>query len=132
MNITNTYRPEETTTATVTKVWNDNDNAAGMRPAIVRVKLSNGTSHVLSEHNHWTVTVTDLPKYKDGAEIRYTWSEQAVLGYKLTDVSVAGNTTVLTNTYVPPHEPTPPTIIEDLPTPLGIDVEINHVGDCFD
>ncbi|MBQ9264175.1 MAG: Cna B-type domain-containing protein [Clostridia bacterium] len=134
MNITNTYRAEEVTSVTVTKVWDDNNNAAGMRPANLRVTLSNGSSYVLNAGNNWTVTVNDLPKFRNGVEIAYTWSEQAVLGYKQTDVTVVGNTTIFTNTYQRPYTPTPnQTItIDDLPVALGLGVEINHVGDCFD
>ena len=95
--------------------------------------LSNGTSYALSEANNWTVTVYNLPKYFKGEEIRYTWSEQTVPGYKQTGVAVDGDTTTFTNTYtLPPTPGTPPVPIDEYGTPLGIDVIINHVGDCFD
>ena len=94
--------------------------------------MSNGKKYVLNAGNNWTVTVTDLPKYENGTEIKYTWSEQTVIGYRQTNVTVTGDTTIFTNTYQPPYKPDEPIIIDDTPTPLSIDVEINHVGDCFD
>ena len=58
----------------------------------------------------------------------------------------ATNTTVITNTYnryEPPEDTTtdgeppkfpgnPLTDIDDYGTPLGVEVILNHVGDCFD
>ena len=130
--LTNTHEPELVST-TVRKVWRDNDNRAKLRPTVLLVTLSNGTSYALSEANNWTVTVDNLPKYFKGEEIRYTWSEQTVLGYKQTGVAVDGDTTTFTNTYtLPPTPGTPPVPIDEYGTPLGIDVIINHVGDCFD
>ena len=84
--------------------------------------------------------MTDLPRYdSNGNEIRYEWTEQSVLGYT-SSVNVTGDVTIFTNSYgtTPDTPPTPPvphnrtTIIEEPPTPLGIEVIINHVGDCFD
>ena len=64
-----------------------------------------------------------------------------MLGYTQTKVVTTGDVTYFTNTYnvVLPPPPTPgkpdtpkkPTI-ENHVTPLGIEVIINHVGDCFD
>jgi hypothetical protein len=132
--LTNTHEPELVST-TVTKVWDDNDNGAHARPAILRVHLSNGNDYYLSEKNNWTVTVNNLPKYRNGELITYTWSEQTVAGYTLTDVTIQGNATIFTNTYSVPTPPGPlPTteIIDEYGTPLGVEVIINHVGDCFD
>jgi hypothetical protein len=135
--LTNTHTPE-LTSATVTKVWDDSNNAAGLRPAILRVTLSNGRTYVLSASNNWTVTVNDLPKYYAGQPVHYTWSEQSVLGYTQTNAVTVGEVTTFTNTYRLPLPPTPgnpgkPYItIDDYGTPLGINVMINHVGDCFD
>jgi len=144
MTVTNHYIPD-TTSATVRKVWNDNDNATGIRPGAIVCTLSNGTSVTLSDANGWTATVTDLPLTMNGKKVSYTWSEQTVLGYTLTGNETSGTTTVLTNTIVEePDEPgegkNPPTkrrgtsllVIEDYGTALGVDVIINHTGDCFD
>ena len=109
----------------------------------LRVTLSNGRSYTLNAGNNWTVKVDNLPKYFNGQEIRYTWSEQTVLGYT-SEIRVVDNVTVFTNHYRitppgPPDEPgrprvpgTPVYIFEDYNTPLGVEVMINHVGDCFD
>ena len=103
--ITNTHETA-TTKVTVQKVWEDADNQDGIRPASLRVKLLANGEHTgkrltLNEDNGWTVTVDKLPKYEKGKEIKYTWTEATVEGYKLTDTSVKGTVTTLTNTHVP-------------------------------
>ncbi|MBQ6517571.1 MAG: Cna B-type domain-containing protein, partial [Anaerolineaceae bacterium] len=99
-NVTNTHTPE-VTTATVTKVWEDADNQDGRRPANLTVMLSNYGTVTLNEANGWTATVENLPKYGDGKLISYTWTEgEMPEGYELTDTSVNGTVTTLTNTYV--------------------------------
>ena len=140
---TNTHIPE-LTSVSVSKIWQDNDNASHMRPATLRVTLSDGQSVILSEANGWAATIKNLPVYKHGEKVDYTWSEQEVLGYTQTSVIITDDMTVFTNTYrhrppPPPDTPVPPNVpgeplieIEDYGTPLGIEVIINHVGDCFD
>jgi len=103
------------------------------------VTLSNGETYYLSAANGWTVTVSGLPKFVNGVEARYTWSEQSVLGYTQTSAVTNGNMTTFTNRFTSPVLPDngnpgkPPVyIFEDYDTPLGIEVIINHVGDCFD
>ncbi len=96
---TNHYDPEQTT-ATVTKIWVDNDNQDGIRPTSLTVTLSNGTQVTLNAANGWTATVEGLPKYANGVEIVYTWDEGEVEGYTLS-TSVNGTTTTLTNTHIP-------------------------------
>lgn len=138
----NRHTPE-TVSATVTKVWDDADNAAGLRPANLRVRLSNGSIYYLNERNGWTVTVEGLPAYEYGAPIVYTWSEQSVLGYTSTS-RTEGAVTTFTNHFFgelcPEYEGRKVIrlrnnsliIIEDLPTPLGLGGIINHVGDTFE
>ena len=133
-NITNTYTPvpDEKTEATIKKVWNDDNNADGKRPASIVVTLSNGTAVTLSATNNWTVTVPDLPKYDaSGAEIRYTWSEPSMPeGYRLTSTVVNGTVTTLTNTYTKqtdtnnPLQPTPPNVpnVPDVPNVPNVPV----------
>ena len=107
--------------------------------------LSTGNDYYLTEDNNWTVTVDNLPKYKNGLEIEYTWSEQTVVGYTQTNVELTTandgtKVTTFTNRYrvttppTPGNPPptTPPVEIEEYETPLNIRVLINHVGDCFD
>jgi hypothetical protein len=141
---TNTHVPE-LTSVFVSKIWQDYDNEAGMRPATLRVTLSDGQTVILSADNGWAASIDNLPVYKHGEKVTYTWSEQVVLGYT-SDVKVNGNMTVFTNTYrerpePPPDTPVPPKVpgtptnlieIDDYQTALGVQVVINHVGDCFD
>ena len=138
--ITNIYTPE-LTSATVKKVWSDNGNSAKLRPGSIYAVLSNGSRDVatviLNEQNGWTATVNNLPTVVNGAPVTYTWREQEVLGYRQTGNTVEGSVTTFTNTlYARPNKPnspgTPYLIIEEYGTPLGVEIVINHVGDCFD
>ena len=75
---------------------------------------------------------------------RYSGTEQDVPGYAATKITISGNTTIFTNGLrnreenPPEDKPVPEKhgnaylVIEDYGTPLGVDVVINHVGDCFD
>ena len=141
-NIRNNYVPE-VTSATVRKVWDDNNNAEKMRPSSIHVTLSNGTTVLLSEENNWTATINNLPTRVNGKPVTYTWTEQTVIAYKLSKTERQGNTTIFTNvfTQVPkiPEGPKKPTTpegtwqkFEEYTTPLGVQTIINHVGDCFD
>ena len=145
-NVVNDYVPE-TVSASVTKIWDDENDAAGMRPLSVAMSLSNGRETVavavLNESNGWSRTVNNLPAMLDGQPAVYTWTEQQTLGYTLTDLQENGNNAVFTNTaYVRPavEEANLPQrrpgntfyIFEDYETPLGVEIMINHVGDCFD
>ena len=138
-----TPTPEPATTSvTVRKVWNDNNDASHLRPASLRVTLSNGMSVTLSAANGWSATISDLPAENNGQPITYTWQEAEPLGYIQTGYTVNGNVTTITNSLwqrpTPPPSvrvpvPNDPTInIDDYGTPLSIGVEINHVGDTFD
>ena len=103
--ITNTH-VTETTEATVKKVWNDSNDQDGKRPAELTVNLMNGNTVVrtvtLNAGNNWTAKVTGLAKKADGTDIAYSWSEGSMpTGYSLTDTSVDGTVTTLTNTYAP-------------------------------
>jgi hypothetical protein len=140
--LTNAHTPE-TTEATVQKVWNDNNNKLGLRPASVTVTLSNGQTVQLSAANGWSATVENLPATKDGRPITYTWTERSVPEYVLTDTQANGNETVITNSLwerppvpedeVPPKVPGRPVVVlDEYETPLGVEVMINHVGDCFE
>ncbi len=108
MNVTNRYREdgghEEKIDITITKKWEDNDNAAKKRPTTIKVNLKNGdlvvASAELSESNNWTQTIKDLPlKDAQGKEIDYKVEEVSVPGYTTV---IEGNKTVgftITNTY---------------------------------
>ena len=96
--LTNTHTPE-TVDLTVKKVWDDNNAAA--RPENLTVYLKKGSTMVqqitLNAANSWTATVTGLPKYEAGTEIKYSWDEAAVTGYTLASNTTEGQVTTLTN-----------------------------------
>ncbi len=98
---------------------------------------------ILTQENGWQATITGLPKYADGKEIEYSWTEQEIVGYKQKSRTTNGNVTTFTNELVgipqPPEGykyPKAPggnyAFFEEYPTALGVEVYINHVGDCFD
>ena len=98
---------------------------------------------VLSDANGWTATVTDLPTRVNRQEMHYSWSEHEVIGYVLTDVQQNGTMMTFTNTLwsrpeleegeqAPKVAGTVWYVFEEYETPLGVEVMINHVGDCFD
>lgn len=146
-NIVNHYLPEMTS-STVIKVWDDNNNDLNHRPISIVMTLSveggeKVTSVSLSKDNGWTETVNNLPTIVNGQIAHYVWTEQQVLGYKLREAIEVGNTWTFTNVSL--ETPTtgtpkgktkgrgkPTTELEDYDTPLGVNVMINHVGDCFD
>ena len=111
------------------------------------MSLSNGTeivaTVVLNDENGWTATVNNLPAMVNGQPATYTWTEQAVVGYTLQNTATEGNTSVFTNARwerPPVEEAKKPKkapgnmffIFEEYETPLGVEIMINHVGDCFD
>ena len=140
-NIRNNYKPE-LTSVSVRKIWKDNNNEQGLRPVSIVMMLSNGMSVVLNSGNHWTATIENLPAWIDGKPAKYTWTEQTVFGYKLLYMRTEGTLTTFTNTDKKPETPEegkkpktpgkPVENIEDYDTPLGVEIMINHVGDCFD
>ncbi|MBP5204480.1 Cna B-type domain-containing protein, partial [bacterium] len=100
--ITNEYIPQ-TTSVTVSKIWDDNNNQDGKRPESIVVTLSNGDTVTLSDANNWSATIDNLPVYANGEKITYTWDEGTIAEYNLTDTTVdeTGYVTTLTNTHVP-------------------------------
>ena len=99
--ILNKHTPE-TVDVKVIKVWDDANDQDGKRPESLKVTLSNGTEVELNEGNSWTATVKDLPKYKDGKEIVYTWTEEDLPeGYELVSNNTEGLVTTITNKHIP-------------------------------
>ena len=99
--LTNTHTPE-TTEASVMKIWDDDHNRDGKRPQELIFTLSNNQTVTLNEANEWRAVIRGLPKYKDGSEIEYTWSEGAVpQGYSITDIKTEGTMTTFTDSYIP-------------------------------
>lgn len=90
------------TSRSVSKVWDDRDNAAGTRPSSLLVTLRNGSTTVfstrLNEENGWHAVVSNLPVLENGSSITYTWYEQAVGGgYRAVSSTTSsdGNTTLV-------------------------------------
>ena len=110
---TNTHIPEKVE-ASVTKVWNDNNNQDGKRPTGITVKLYGKAGEAaaeeilemtLNEANNWKYTKTDLLKFKNGAAYTYYWTEETQLpGYTVKAAQQNGEksfVTTLTNTHAP-------------------------------
>ena len=100
LNITNTYE-KQTTSYSVQKVWEDNNNQLQVRPDSVTVQLYadknpvEGKTVVLSNGNNWKYEWTGLDKYNaDGNKI--TYSAKEVGGNPNYSVSYDGNK--ITNT----------------------------------
>ena len=107
---TNKHTPE-TTTATVTKDWVDNDDNDNLRPTSVVVKLlandtDTGKTVTLTSTDKWaSKTLYKLDKYSGGVLINYTWEEVLpdelkaayTPSYELTDKDT--NTWKITNTH---------------------------------
>ena len=140
-NVINTYETE-LTSASVSKIWIGDDH-----PSSITVTLSNGQSVVLSDANGWSATINNLPVTVNGQTVTYTWTEAQVPGYRQVSVMTNGNSTVFTNEKIEtpkiPEEqqevvrrPQTPgvtlQVFEEYDTALGVNIIINHVGDCFD
>jgi hypothetical protein len=141
--VTNDYNPE-TTTASVYKIWDDNDNERNLRPKNIAVTLlPTGKIYMLTAANDWSLTVDNLPTKLNGEDVTYSWKEEESVGYVLAGTEVSGNSVVFYNhaTNVPkipewmPQAKVPGDmwfIFEEYETALGGEILINHVGDCFD
>ena len=80
--LTNTHAVE-TTQVGVTKVWDDADNADGLRPDSVKVELladgaATGKTVTLNAGNNWTHTWDNLAKKAGGKDVAYTVREAEV------------------------------------------------------
>ena len=93
MTVTNSHTPA-TTSVTVNKKWEDENNQDGKRPESITVKLlANGEQAKDADGNdlvatitpdangNWTYTWSELDKYKAGEKITYTVEENAVENY---------------------------------------------------
>ena len=99
--LTNTHTPS-TVDIPVTKIWVDNDNQDGLRPAKITVKLLANGGEVarkdITSETDWKETFTGLPKFKDGKEIVYTLQEEKVENYS---PSIDQKSYTITNTHTP-------------------------------
>ena len=99
--ITNSYSPE-TVDVKATKNWDDANNQDGKRPTKITINLLADGKKVDSKEvqaaadGTWTVEFTKLAKYKDGKEIKYTVTEEAVAEYEATITDFT-----ITNKYAP-------------------------------
>lgn len=81
ISITNTYK-KQTTSYSVQKEWDDNNNALNNRPSTIQVQLQSklgdgeftkdGGAITLSQDNNWTYTWNDLPSSNDEGT-KYTY-----------------------------------------------------------
>ena len=104
-SLINTHIPE-TIDIPVAKVWNDNRNQDGVRPASVTVNLlADGvqvrTRVMTGTGNRWTYTFEGLPRFAAGREIVYTLTENPVNGYTAAIAGSAANGFTVTNTHTP-------------------------------
>lgn len=119
--ITNTYEPE-LTDISVEKLWDDDDDSAGMRPKEIEVTLTgvitidgktekvvSKTAKISETNGKWTCEWKDLSVYLKGEKIVYTVEESEVKYYSADVVDNKDGTFTITNTYVAPEpEPEPP------------------------
>ncbi|MBO5056304.1 MAG: Cna B-type domain-containing protein, partial [Lachnospiraceae bacterium] len=123
-DVTNKYTPEETEVK-VTKVWEDNGDEDGIRPAKIMVQLYEdrlfdkkvGDPVELSVENGWTYVWTKLPRTKLFSNINYTVKELGAVdaegkvidieGYTCTISEDTTNNIVITNSHEPTPKPTP-------------------------
>ena len=119
--LTNKHTPEKTSLS-VTKKWDDSDNAAGARPDSITLNLYREgelyrTQKVTPDASgEWSYTFKGLDKYKDGVEINYSVEEELVPGYIAT-YSEGG---LITNRYYPYGDLTLSKNIENT-TPASVD-----------
>ena len=119
--LTNKHTPEKTSLS-VTKKWDDSDNAAGARPDSITLNLYREgelyrTQKVTPDASgEWSYTFKGLDKYKDGVEINYSVEEELVPGYIAT-YSEGG---LITNRYYPYGDLTLSKNIENA-TPASVD-----------
>ena len=97
----------------VTKVWEDNNNAANKRPTNVTAVLTgDGKTYkqqlseenaTIENNNNWEYTFINLPKYNSiGEEINYVLSEEGSNKFYLTHIDQENK--IITNTFTIPDE----------------------------
>jgi hypothetical protein len=111
------------------KVWNDQNNAAGGRPAAITVRLYQNDVEIAAQtvtaENNWMFDFGTHPTFVAGVKQTYTVREDAVAGYtgevaqkaateNTTDRVMETVTVVVTNT---PNGPTPTPTVTPTPTP---------------
>ena len=142
VSFTNTRNvEEETTSRTVYKVWNDENDADGLRPdELIVYLLADGDSvaaATLNEANGWSAVFDGLPVYNaDGTQIDYevveAYTAEYYVRYQYAEAVVNITNTHNPDDFVPrtPDDPELLTLIEDNMVPLGGNINMNE-GDCF-
>ena len=102
LTITNSYTPE-TTEATIKKVWEDDGDRDGKQPKTLKMTLNDAdnTEVTLDENNNWSATISGLPKYANGQEIDYRWTEEEIAEYTIKSNGKEGLVQTITNHYDP-------------------------------
>lgn len=124
INFSNSYTPE-TTSVTVTKTWDDNNNQDGKRPSTATVQLYKtvGTTKTAvgepvtvgtgteENPNSWSNVWTDLPVYEGSVQIVYSveetlptnseYSMTLLTPASLNAVKTNSGTIAITNSYTP-------------------------------
>ena len=101
-NVTYAYVPGKVSVP-VTKVWDDNNDADGVRPQSVSIRLLAGGADTgkiltLSEENSWTGAFADLDEYAAGQPIVYAIEEVSVAdSYKTAVTGDAEKGYIVTN-----------------------------------
>ena len=111
MDVTNHYTPGQINIP-VTKNWQDKDDADGIRPDSITVKLyadgkDTGRELILDQENSWTGSFDELDEYAGGVKIVYTIAEIEVKGY---DTAISGSAEtgfVISNSHTPDIPDTP-------------------------
>ncbi len=93
----------------VKKVWNDDNDADGIRPDHITLRLMNGDKEVrkavVTEDDEWEHVFMNVPKYANSSsEIKYTVKEDEIKGYtaSVSQTSVSDDGTknfAVTNTH---------------------------------
>ena len=100
----------KTFSVSVTKIWDDSDNADGIRPqSVVVTLLRNGKKYkmaTLSAENGWKYTFSGL----SGTEYAYTVEENAVTGYTASYSGSASGGFVITNRHRAQNPPLPDSV----------------------
>lgn len=106
--ITNTHTPA-TTSVSVEKVWDDENNLAGFRPESVQVRLYELTNDgptnpvgepvTLNAAGKWEYTWTNLPAKNAGRDINYTVIELPVKNYTARYSGSMADGFTITNTH---------------------------------
>ena len=118
ITVTNEYAPvqePETLSIPVSKEWLDQNDAEGIRPDSITVKLfadgqDTGRELVLNAGNNWTGSFQDLAAFNGDEKIVYTIAEVRVDGYDTEIQGSAETGFVIRNTHTPeePDEPDKP------------------------